>query len=793
MKIKKEFKNRTKETNLNFLFSVLLCFFLFVFAFAPYNTSTKATTDATKTDDTTSYVMVDEIWNESTGQFDGNNLTTLLQYITGNSSITSLDVTSRGSIGQTKSAADIRTSTANGKTTSQDVQVTFGGLTWTVTYLSQDANGNDIVTLWLSNNYQQAWEGRSATEGALYGFINGALYSDWSNDLRNDYYTVNYPTNMYGTSYINAVTLNNGGSYVTSVSGTSSTSTATLTSNVGQNSNSVFAIYTMDSVAGSVTDYLVKPNEVSWQETENAYAQGCSYTYGNDAWGTPAGSTKWYSESYGSAEDMVDNLYYDAWANSYIWLPSMAEAGNGGDGTGLWEVSSYQRANNSGSTNFIRASVGSNNTSNATYVYDYSWLRSGYCNKANYAYDLHASGFGYDNNYVDSSYAVRPALHLNLNSAALTTDPTIWNGSKIEAPTLQNPAQANSEDNPYIIDSAAKLAWVSANYLGQANGAYFLQTEDLNLNNHAWTPINRGHNAFYHYDGGNHTISGINVENPSTSFENFAGLFGSMRGTSTDHGYIKNLGLISGTVTGKQNVSALLAYGEYVDIENCYNNGVLVTSTNSPSNAGGLVGGGVNVTITNSFNTANITGQDSVGGIAGSVTNSTVSSCYNTGDISATYRSGGLVGAMIGGSIDNTYNTGSISATSYAGGIAGNLLGTSTLPTASVSSSYNIGEITGGNSGGIIGSTYCSGATSLTATDCYFNSDTTSLTLGIGQGTSSGTTALTTAQMQGTSPSMNLSGSYWTFTAGQYPTLTNVVQAETSSGGNWSVGTGSVA
>ena len=107
--------------------------------------------------------------------------------------------------------------------------------------------------------------------------------------------------------------------------------------------------------------------------------------------------------------------------------------------------------------------------------------------------------------------------------------------------------------------------------------------------------------------------------------------------------------------------------------------------------------------------------------------------------------------------------------------------------------SYNIGTITGGNSGGIIGSTYCSGATSLTATDCYFNRDTTSLTLGIGQGTSSGTTALTTAQMQGTSPSMNLSGSYWTFTAGQYPTLTNVVQAQTSSGGNWSVGTGSVA
>ena len=253
-------------------------------------------------------------------------------------------------------------------------------------------------------------------------------------------------------------------------------------------------------------------------------------------------------------------------------------------------------------------------------------------------------------------------------------------------------------------------------------------------------------------------------------------MFGSIRGSSSDRGYIKNLGLISGTVTGKQNVSALLGYGEYVDIINCYNNGVLVESSNNPSNAGGLVGGGENITITNSFNSANITGQDSVGGIAGRVTNSTISSCYNTGNISASYRSGGIAGLVIGGSVENTYNTGAISSSSYSGGIVGNLIGTSTLPTASVASSYSIGAVTGGNSGGIVGSTYCTGATSLTATDCYYNSETTNKPFGIGQGTSSGTTALLTTQMQGTSTSMNLPSTYWTFTAGSYPTLVNVVK-----------------
>ena len=36
----------------------------------------------------------------------------------------------------------------------KDVLVTFGGLEWTVTYLTRDKNGNVIATLWLSNSDQ---------------------------------------------------------------------------------------------------------------------------------------------------------------------------------------------------------------------------------------------------------------------------------------------------------------------------------------------------------------------------------------------------------------------------------------------------------------------------------------------------------------------------------------------------------------------------------------------------------------------------------------------------------------
>ena len=664
----------------------------------------------------------------------------------------------------TKTSADIRSNTVNGKTTSQDVQVTFGGLTWQVVHLTQDRDGNDILTLWLSSNVQDEFVG--ASRGTHYTISSsGALTSRWSggSSLRNQYFTVKdtngniTPTSMYSTSYIRTVTLNNGGSYISSQSGSSSSSSSVMTlSTATQSEDNVFAMFTMNDVAGSVTEYLVTPRKVAYQETENVNTQFGNSNYNpNEAYGTPGGSGSWYI-GRGGAENITKSPYYTEWADDTLWLPSLTETGYSDDYIGIWNTSTTQRQNTS--TN--------------------SWLRSGHSRYADYAYFLGASdSSGYYSN-VYGFDAVRPALHLNLNAAASDAEypPTLWDGISTEAPTLQNPSASNSETNPYIIDTAAKLAWISKNYLGLANGACFLQTEDLSLNNYPWTPINRGHSASYHYDGGNHTIAGLFIEDPSTSFGNYAGLFGSIRGSSSDRGYIKNLGLISGTVTGKQNVSALLGYGEYVDIINCYNNGVLVESSNNPSNAGGLVGGGENITITNSFNSANITGQDSVGGIAGRVTNSTISSCYNTGNISASYRSGGIAGLVIGGSVENTYNTGAISSSSYSGGIVGNLIGTSTLPTASVASSYSVGAVTGGNSGGIVGSTYCTGATSLTATDCYYNSETTNKPFGIGQGTSSGTTALLTTQMQGTSTSMNLPSTYWTFTAGEYPTLVNVVK-----------------
>ena len=793
----------------------------------------RSSINATQNTDSTSYVMVDEIWNETEGYFNAGALNSLLQYITGNEDITANDITTAGSLGDmlatnssyasngALTSADIRdTQLAAGNTytndssevVGQDIQVTFGGLTWQVVYLTKDINGNDIVTLWLSNNYQEAWEGRSATEGTLYGFVNGALYSDWSADWSNGYAydTDLYPSSMYSTSYIRTVVLNNEGSYATS---------KTAATSVTQSTDSVFAIYTMDKVAGSVKQYLVTPNQVKYQETENANTQfGNSNYYPNEAYGTPNGNGTWYT-SNNENYDFSSREVYDDWAEDTLWLPSRTEtgySGTTGNSAGIWQTSTAQRANSTGSN----SSMGSVGSTSGT-AYNYSWLRSGTYNNAFNAYILAASGSNYTYNGVSNSYAVRPALHLNLNSAAKTTiPPTTWDGTSTEQPTLQNPAQANSEDNPYIIDSAAKLAYLSENY-AWANKKYFLQTENLDLASHPWTPINNTTASMaYYYDGGGHTVSNlyINASEQTLASNDYLGLFGYVWGSSSKQAYIKNLGIVNGSIAGEGSyVGAVVGYAAYTDITNCYNEKTDITMTGTSEYVGGVVGRNYSGTISGSYNTGEITGTSYVGGVVGSNSYGTISGSYNTGTVTGSGNDvGGVVGYNSNGTISGSYNTGSVSGGNYVGGVAGgNYSGT-------ISSSYNTGAVSGSNyvggvAGHVIGSssdkslisscfstgavtrtsgssTYFGGVVGYIYNDtfnpsryvsiswCYYNTETVGsvVTKAIGRGNGYQCYGLTTAQMQGDKNQnyMYLSDTIWNFASGSYPTLKYVATAQ---------------
>ena len=147
-------------------------------------------------------------------------------------------------------------------------------------------------------------------------------------------------------------------------------------------------------------------------------------------------------------------------------------------------------------------------------------------------------------------------------------------------------------------------------------------------------------------------------------------------------------------------------------------------------------------TISNSYATGSVSGPSvSIGGLAGG-NSGTISNSYATGSVNADGTGdevGGLVGYNIG-PISNSYATGNVSNGTDIGG----LVGTNGNSNGTVSTSYSTGLVsgTGSSVGGLVGDN--SGAVTLG----YWNSQVNGATPGIGTGTTTGATGLTTAQMR---------------------------------------------
>ncbi|MGD9862569.1 MAG: GLUG motif-containing protein, partial [Pseudodonghicola sp.] len=181
-----------------------------------------------------------------------------------------------------------------------------------------------------------------------------------------------------------------------------------------------------------------------------------------------------------------------------------------------------------------------------------------------------------------------------------------------------------------------------------------------------FTPIGNSSNNFSgSFDGQSHTISGLTIDRSTTDY---VGLFGVASSTAT----ISDVGLVGGSITGRDNVGAL---------------------------AGQSSG-----TITGAFATANVTGGTAVGGLVGNDLG-TIDGSYATGTVNATTKAGGLVGTATGDTIRNSYAEGSVTSTSgsYLGGLVGSANGT-------ISASYATGTVSGANYlGGLVGGSFSSG------------------------------------------------------------------------------------
>ncbi|MDE5616568.1 MAG: hypothetical protein K2I78_02125, partial [Clostridia bacterium] len=297
--------------------------------------------------------------------FNGSNLELLYKQMTGTATYEKVKELAKGTL----DSNNFRTNNSG-----KSITVTIDGIVWNAVYLSTNRQGDPIITLWQARSSVTAeWNCHADAKS------NGASQ---------------IPPSMYSTSTIRNITLNAGGRYFTSNTGSGETK-------VAQDPSNTYAKYTMDNVTGSLTDFIDKPANVSWQEKEMSHlVHSFEYDFNNDAYGDVGSgggnNAKWYSgmvNFYGKTD-------YSAWADDYIWLPSMTEAGWSGSFNGMWDTSTEERGNASGINSWMRSA-------NYSYYADAETLLA----------DGSESSGGGGEETATNSLAVRPAFHLNLKKA----------------------------------------------------------------------------------------------------------------------------------------------------------------------------------------------------------------------------------------------------------------------------------------------------------------------------------------------------------------------------------------
>lgn len=230
------------------------------------------------------------------------------------------------------------------------------------------------------------------------------------------------------------------------------------------------------------------------------------------------------------------------------------------------------------------------------------------------------------------------------------------------------------------------------------------------------------------YNGDYHTITGLTINDPSSSN---IGMFGYLNGTDIQ---ILNLGLINVNITGGTVVGSLVGDNINATITNCYSTGSVSSITSQGSFVGGLVGrNDFNGNITSCYTTCTVssttTSTSNVGGFT-AYNRGTISKSYATGTINSSSISsevGGFIGYCIDGVISDCYSTGNISSfvsnPSFTN-ICGAFIGRN--DSGDISRCYAVGKpiASGGITyiGGFVGFLYNIGAT---FNYCYYDTNTT--------------------------------------------------------------------
>lgn len=280
---------------------------------------------------------------------------------------------------------------------------------------------------------------------------------------------------------------------------------------------------------------------------------------------------------------------------------------------------------------------------------------------------------------------------------------------------VNNSATATAVDGYMWVENVEQLQAINTNL----SGNYALRNSIDATATSSWndegtdTKINEGfkqigtetNNAFTgKFDGLDYNIFGLTI---NRSGENDVGLFGAVDGAN-----INNVTLVGGSITGSNNVGAIVGNANNTTLTNVVNS----AAVSGDNNVGGIVGSADDSAIKDAINTGVINGSgDNVGGLIGNLQDSKfveatddteevekglIGNSYNLGDVSGNgYNVGGLVGSAssstIGDGTNLVYNRMDVTGAYNVGGIVGNMAG-STVQNAENSGTVLASEYNGG-------------------------------------------------------------------------------------------------
>ncbi|MDY6374169.1 MAG: FISUMP domain-containing protein, partial [Bacteroidales bacterium] len=260
---------------------------------------------------------------------------------------------------------------------------------------------------------------------------------------------------------------------------------------------------------------------------------------------------------------------------------------------------------------------------------------------------------------------------------------------------------SGTESDPYQIQTAQNLAYLaqSVNSGNSYSDKFFIQTDDINLNNIEWTSIGGQYDRVNYetshfdasFDGANHSISNVKISGVGDGTYG-VGLFGYCKGG----GALKNINAtVDVNFSNSNSVGGIVGYSE-VPMVNCSARGTINYSSVGVGTGGvaGYSGSEMSLCI----NYCDITGDGSsaVGGVVGRANHGGgLSYCTNYGDIKSElggyYYFGGVV-AECDGNINGCVNYGDVSGAYYCSGVV--VYASSSNSTISLCK--NFGNITAG-------------------------------------------------------------------------------------------------